>query len=1569
MTSLADFVAIGKECGLAGDKLLEFAKAELQVYEAKVQAKVQAEEKKAKEAEERAEVKAKEAFDRELRLEERRLQRAEAEKGTSTVAPSKPHAPNFKLDKFDDKKDDLDNWFGIFERRCKMFSIKGNDMKAHLYSCLAGKYAEALLAIDESLSYEDTRNALLQRFNLTVDEYRKKFFNLQPRKDETMTGFGQRVDLCFEKWVSMATKEKSYDEIKDLVMSHVLLNSCNSKLVSYWLERDTKGFKNLVQSAEAFFQAHPDEDMHKQNNVFTGSAGYYSGTHSWRGQNTSYPYGKGKLTRGQFDSRQNRGGFNRQNGRGYTSANRPGFYHGNTQHDSAFYRNDFQTHSGYFQTGGRGQRGRGQADLNWRRGSNDVRNDNRSEGDLSIHRGKCCGVENWREVTSFVVSEVPQTGVDDKCFKLPDCMERADANLVANGNSASRGKVDHVYQGLLTVSDKQSEIKVLRDTGASVHAIHEELVTENQRTGKSISLITFGGKIEMFETAKIEVDTPFLKGKIEACILKNNAYPAEHRYYDVLIGNGLGDVKAGDPSEELVSKWLLEHGFIGIANEVNTRGQLKRAKEQCNLETKTYDFDISYSELAELQKKDTSLKKYFDLVDKDALKQGEALISYEIRNGLLIRLFVKDGDNTVQMLVPEELRGKIIALGHDGLWSGHMGMEKTEERVKTSFYWPGLSKDVRDYCNSCLECKRVAPQGKTSKAPLQETPAIKQPFLRCATDIIGPLEVSERKNRYILTLIDYATRWVEATPLKNITADVIVEELMVMFSRIGIPTELLSDGGPQYTASLMEDALKLLGINHSLAAPYHPQTNGLCEKANDTVKQMLRKLSAERPKDWDRILPGVLFAYREVPQATTGFSPFEMVYGVKPRGPLSLLRDLWLKPDYDDFESKTHHQYVLDLRQQIENNCEIASQKTREQQALSKHYFDKKAKERSLEAGDDVLLFLPTSENKLLAKWKGPYKVVNRVEGSDVNYMVNVEGNIKKYHINMLLHCPKRPERLNPYADKITLTGKSNDTGNVCLVVEEEKTTMLNKCATLKLNEINCTQHAACALHATDRAGAVAMVDHIDDREEREGVIPSIVLPPFSQKETYLDVKVCDGLSKEKRSEINDLLYEFRDIFSDVPSKTDCIEHEIHLSDKEPIQLKPYPLPLASEKIVANEVKNMLDADVIQESNSPYSSPIVLVKKKDGSTRFCIDFRKINKVTRGDAHPIPDQEALFSKLAKAKYFTKIDMTKGYWQIGIEANSRQYTAFQAGGKLYEFKRMAFGLKNAPATFNKMMQSLFGNIEGSSYFFDDLTIFHEEWDSHIAALRVVFGIFRKNNLKGRPKKTEVGFTDVPLLGHHVGDGFLKPAEENVKKFLRICKPKNKKQVKSILGLVNYYGKFIPNVSTVLKPLQDLISRGAPERVIWTHDCEQALTSIQSSIFNDPKLLLCNINELFFVQTDASDVGIGGALLQKRDGDLRPCLFISRTLNKHEKNYAIIEKEALAIVWSICKFARYLLCGPRFLLQTDHKPLEFIRTGALINRRIARWALILQTFNFDVEYLPGSDNNFADFLSRNI
>ena len=335
MKSLPDFIEIGGKCGLKGEELLAFARRELEVYD--------------------------QAVERELSLEERRLKRVEAENtsvgSNSAAAPGKPHAPNFKLEKFDEKKEDLDTWFTMFERKCSLFSIKEQDMKGHLYSCLTGKFAEALIAINDSLSYEETRNALLKRFNLTVDEYRKRFFNLQPRKDETMTGFGQRVDFCFEKWVSMAAIEKkSYDELKDLVLSHILLNSCNSKLVAFWLERDTKKFGNLVTTAEAFFQAHPDEDLFKQNNVFSGNAGYFSGNYN-SGQNISQSYGRGKFQRGYHENRQFRAGYRHQ-GRGFQ---------GNQNSQSGWHQNGSPSNSNQ---NWRGPRGRGQADMNWRGGWN-----------------------------------------------------------------------------------------------------------------------------------------------------------------------------------------------------------------------------------------------------------------------------------------------------------------------------------------------------------------------------------------------------------------------------------------------------------------------------------------------------------------------------------------------------------------------------------------------------------------------------------------------------------------------------------------------------------------------------------------------------------------------------------------------------------------------------------------------------------------------------------------------------------------------------------------------------------------------------------------------------------------------------------------------------------------------------------------------------------------------------------------------------------------------------------------------------------------------------------------------
>ena len=326
------------------------------------------------------------------------------------------------------------------------------------------------------------------------------------------------------------------------------------------------------------------------------------------------------------------------------------------------------------------------------------------------------------------------------------------------------------------------------------------------------------------------------------------------------------------------------------------------------------------------------------------------------------------------------------------------------------------------------------------------------------------------------------------------------------------------------------------------------------------------------------------------------------------------------------------------------------------------------------------------------------------------------------------------------------------------------------------------------------------------------------------------------------------------------------------------------------------------------------------------------------------------------------------MTKGYWQIGIAEECRKFTAFQAGGGLYEFTRMAFGLKNAPATFNRMMAQLFSNREDVVHYFDDLTIFNEDWDSHICAVREVLSTFVQFNLTARPKKTEIGFPSIPLLGFHVGNGVMKPTSDNVYKILNIKVPKTKKQVRSVIGLINFYSKFLPNLAVLLKPLFKLTEKGAPEKVVWTDDCEYTLQNIQSIINNSQVLVLPDLSKQFFVQTDASGHGLGAALLQERNGQLRPCLFLSRKLQRREENYAVVEQECLAIVWALQKLARYLIGRP-FILQSDHQPLRYLQTSRTLNARLCRWALILQQFEFRIEYVPGKANALADFLSRNI
>lgn len=404
------------------------------------------------------------------------------------------------------------------------------------------------------------------------------------------------------------------------------------------------------------------------------------------------------------------------------------------------------------------------------------------------------------------------------------------------------------------------------------------------------------------------------------------------------------------------------------------------------------DFAIP-SDLGSLQRQDSNLKQWFDKVGEiDGVKLNTVSCldedTYVIKGGLL---YQRRGQTEV-LALPHKLRHKIMELGHSIPWAGHMGFQKTLKRIGSRFAWPGMYTDVLQFCSSCGKCQLTSSKG-VPRAHLQPLPIIDTPFERIGMDIVGPLEKSSSGHRYILVVCDYATRYPEAFPLRSIKARQVANCVIQLFSRVGIPKEVLTDCGTNFLSKLLQQVYKVLGVKGIKTTHYHPQTDGLVERYNQTLKTMLRKFVSQTGADWDQWLPFLLFAYREVPQASTGFSPFELLYGRQVRGPLDLLKDSWENPDP---ERDNVAAYVIKMRERLQEMSMMAHDNMKSAQLNQKTWYDRKARERILQPRQKVLLLLQTSENKLLAKWHGPYEVSRKVGKVDYElYMPDRKKSIK----------------------------------------------------------------------------------------------------------------------------------------------------------------------------------------------------------------------------------------------------------------------------------------------------------------------------------------------------------------------------------------------------------------------------------------------------------------------------------------------------------------------------------------------------------------------------------------------
>ena len=876
-------------------------------------------------------------------------------------------------------------------------------------------------------------------------------------------------------------------------------------------------------------------------------------------------------------------------------------------------------------------------------------------------------------------------------------------------------------------------------------------------------------------------------------------------------------------------------------------------------------------------------------------------------------------------MLPLLLRESVLEVAHDSILVGHLSTKKTYDRVTATFFWPGAYGDVTKYCQSCDICQRTVPKSRCGKTPLVMMPIVGDLFDRVSIDLVGPLPMSDRKHRWILTLVDCATRYPEAIAIKSIDTIECAEALVNIFSRLGIPREILSDRGSQFVSDLMREIARLFSIRQLRTTPYHAQCNGLVERFNGTIRRMLQKMAAERPTDWDRCLPALLFAYREVTQESLGFSPFELVLGRSVRGPMRVLRDLWANEETDE-EVRTTYQYILELRERLESTCQLAHEELSKAQCKQRKYFNRKAKAKHLEIGDKVLLLLPTKENKLEMQWQGPYSIVKKVREND--YVIDIAGSHKMFHANMLCKYHIR---------------KTVEQGMVFMCGNRH----------LEITDVG---------EFVDEMTVSSIEEDNDGVEEND----DIKYCQLRDTQTWEDVKISKDLTEEQRHEVRELLEEYSDVLTDIPGKTDLLECTIDLIDGEPFRVRAYPVPYALKQEMNKEVGDMLKADIIESSTSEYASSPVVVRKTDGSVRYCVDFRKLNAKTVFHADLIPNQEVLINKLGSDAFISRIDLTKGFWQVPIKLEDRKYTAFQTEQGLMQFKYMPFGLVNALAIFCRMVRKLLCGVDNVEAYVDDIIPHTVTWNDHLRVLREVFERLRQHGLTAKPSKCEIGHVELDLLGYVVGRGSVKPQATKVDKILQTRKPETKKELRSFLGTIGFYQKFVDNYAKIAKPLTDRLRKGATNVINWDDESNSAFETLKSSLTDKPILRLPDFQRQFILRTDASDGGLGAVLMQEYDGVNMPVMFISRKLSDTETRYSTIERECLGLFWATKRLHVYLY-GTEFVLETDHQPLAFMNRTKISNDRVMRWALHMQMYRYQIRIVKGIDNTIADFLSR--
>ncbi|UYV84707.1 K02A2.6-like, partial [Cordylochernes scorpioides] len=812
------------------------------------------------------------------------------------------------------------------------------------------------------------------------------------------------------------------------------------------------------------------------------------------------------------------------------------------------------------------------------------------------------------------------------------------------------------------------------------------------------------------------------------------------------------------------------------------------------------------------QRKDPKICKLIEETERF----GAESKGYEMLKGTLYKKNFDPLGNQHLLVIPKHLRLELLKSLHDAPTAGHLGFSKTYERVKNKYFWPGLLRDIRKYVAHCKECQRKKQSTQKPPGLLKAIPPATSPFQRVGMDLLGRFPKSDNGNKWIIVCTDYLTRFAVTKALPTGEAKESAKFLMEdVVLKHGAPREIITDRGRVFQSKLIAELTNQCSSIHRFTTAYHPQTNGLTERLNKTLANMIAMYVSVEQKDWDVILPYVTFAYNTAKQDTTGFTPFKLIHG---REAETTVDTLFPNPHEDLQED-----YSQKIASRVEETRQLARLETLKAQEKDKARYDSKHEAMDYNVGDLVWIFIPIRKVGLSEKLMKSYPLLI---GLDV-------------------------------------------AGKIGLIIDTK-----DKAVYVKGNE--CFY-----------------------------ISPETHLPSVQQKELNQLLKENQALFSQHETDIGRI----------------AVQHKIHTIEHPPISCRPYRRPLAEYDEIKRQVEELSKKGLIRESQSPWAFPVVLVSKKDGSQRMCIDYRKLNAITFDDKQPLPYIQDMFDRLHNAKYFTTLDIAWGYWHVEMHPDSVEKTAFITNDGHCEFLVMPFGLKNAPSTFQRIIQHIIGNLlwNGVCNYQDDILIYSSTFKDHIELMKKIFDKLKENNIKLKLKKCSFAKQEIRYLGHIIGHNKIKPDLEKTKAINEFPQPKTVKQVRQFLGLAD------PVLSTY-----------------------------------DPSLP-CKL------YTDASKLGIGAFLAQiGNDNQEHVISYYPGKPLPHQQNYSAFELECFAVVQSVEYFEVYLE-NNTFEVITDHSALEWLFNVKKPKAKYLRWIIELSTKSMKIVHRSGSKQTHVDALSR--